>query len=225
MKRIMFAVLAYLAFAIPAQAQLVSKPTFQTGLYLGVNGGYQVGTNELDLNTAGPGSLLNLDGLSTRGVVYGAHGGFDFRIANSPFLVGIVGSYQFGEAEFDISSAALGVNVLHATIEPTWKVGGRVGYVLGNGSMIYGGYQYANAKLGITSGLVPGSLSYDLTGHNPFIGIELPITDFVTVGMQYDYTKYDTERLASFGPLNLDLDAEVHAVSARVNVRLQGLFQ
>jgi opacity protein-like surface antigen len=206
-----------------------AKGPFQTGAYVGVHGGYQIGASELDLNAPAPvGSILNIDGLSSRGTVYGVHGGIDYRFSGSPWLLGVVAQWDEGDAEFDVSTGlGGGFNILHASISPTWKAGGRVGYAYGN-ALVYAGYAFANADLSITSGLAPGfAINRSMTGHNPFVGIEIATTSFVTVGLQYDYHKYNTEELlnGAFGPgVNLDLDTDVHSFTARVNLRLDGML-
>lgn len=221
LRRLLIAVAASVCMSFTASAD--GPKGFQTGVYIGVNGGYQIGATELDLNATGFGSIANIDGLSTRGITYGVHGGFDFRVSGTPFLIGLVGSYQRGEAEHDIS--IMGGNILSAAIEPTWKAGARAGYVLPNGSLVYAGYQFAKADMTVSSPLF-GTISRSLDGDNILAGVEIPVTDFATVGLQYDWTRYDSTNLlpASAAPFNLDAATEVHAVTARVNIRLQNIF-
>lgn len=70
--------------------------------------------------------------------------------------------------------------------------------------------------------LLAYSARHDVNGINAFGGIEVPLNDTVSVGLQYDVTKYQTENLlpAGFAPFRLDADNTVHAVTARVNVKL-----
>lgn len=67
----------------PAMAQ-------NTGIYIGVNGGYQNASTELDLNAPAPiGSLLNLNGVAHNGPTGGMQGGFDYRWTGTPFVLGV----------------------------------------------------------------------------------------------------------------------------------------
>ena len=198
-----------------------------SGIYVGVNAGGQWSAGELTASdsTPPPGSSLSIDGLAGRGTIYGIHGGIDWRVKGTPFVLRLLGSYQFGESEFDVdaSSGGKSANLLHAAVEPTWKAGGAVGYAFANGNMVYAGYQHARADLTITSDLAPGkSLDRNLQGHNFLAGVEIPVTQFVSFALQYDWTMYGTENLwtSNNKTQKLDLDIDTHAVTGRLNIKL-----
>jgi opacity protein-like surface antigen len=212
--------------ASPAAAQSVQPhvKAFGTGIFLGVNAGYQIATNELDLNATGTGSLFNVDSIGARGVIAGAQGGFDYRFANTPFLIRFLGSWQWGDA--DASVSLTGTQLAGMSIKPDWKVGAGLGYVLDDRALVYAGYQWAQGNLSVTVPALATKISRDLDGGNLFAGLEYAITKNVTVGLQYDWTRFDTENLlpASTAPLALNVDTDVHAVTARVNFRLDGIL-
>lgn len=194
-----------------------------TGLYISGEAGYQVGTNELTLHQGGP-PLFNVDGVSTRGPVYGARGGFDYQPVNVPFVFGVLAGYSGGDADFTLT---LGPNTLKATITPEWHAGLRAGFVLPNKSLLYGGYVWQEGELNIT---VPGgapSIKVDLQGHGPIAGLEVPLNQYMAVAFEYKYIMYDKENLlpAAAAPTQLDLDADVHTVQGRFILKTGALFK
>lgn len=191
-----------------------------TGLYFGVDGGYQIGANQLDYSTGGA-SVANIDGLSTDWFIFGGRLGYDFQIPKSVLVLGVFGGYSKGEAEF---GARFGPNIINATIDPNWYVGVRAGYVLRNTSLLYVGYVYQLADLDVTgTTLIP--IHKDLKGHGLVVGLENPISQFVTLGIEASYTRYDDVTVWTSGVNRLDLDADNLAVKGRVTFRTGQLFQ
>ena len=212
---------------IAAEDQFIPELPKVSGIYVGVNAGGQWSAGELTASdsTPAPGSSLNVDGLAGRGTIYGVHGGVDWQVKGTPLVLRLLASHQFGESEFDVDVNILGksANLLHATVEPTWKAGGAVGFVFSGGQMVYAGYQHARGELSIGSD-IPGfkTITRDLSGHNLLVGTEFPITKFVSFALQYDWTMYDTENLwtSNNKTQKLDLDVDTHAVTGRINIKL-----
>ena len=181
----------------------VAKATGWTGVYVGVGGGYQIADTELSWQGQ---SAIN--GISGRG--WGADGrvGFDWQAAGTPIVIGVLGGYNIGEAEFD----ALG-GVLSATLEPTWYVGGRVGIALQTKTLIYGGAAWQEAKGTVSAN--GQSVSATDQGIMYIAGIEQAVAPTLTLAAEYSLAQYD---FSAFGG-DLAIDPDVHAFKVRLNWR------
>ena len=202
----------------PAMAQ-------NTGIYIGVNGGYQMGSTEVDLNVPAV-SLLNIDGLASKGMTGGVQGGFDYRFPRSPFVLGVFAEYNpLGEADFSITTGlGGGINIVSSTMDNEMKGGLRLGYVTGSNALIYvGGFiSKSDLKWSLVNGALTGS--EDLKGKGFVAGIQVPLASNISGGIQYSYTQYDTVSYTlGGGPLKLDLDTEVQAVTGRLNFHFGAL--
>ena len=189
----------------------VAKKTGWTGVYIGVGGGYQVA--DIDVSAL-PGDWAGIDGLSGRGWAGDARLGFDWHFTGSPFVVGLLGGYNLGEAEF---TAHLGPYGANATIEPTWYVGGRAGLAFGK-SLVYAGYawQEADAKGSLTfEGATFASGSTTVNGHVLLVGLETVLAPQLTLGAEYSLAKYETITINDA----VDVDPDVHAFKIRLNWR------
>lgn len=203
---------------IAAEEQMPDWVPKYSGIVVGLNAGGQAALGNLSLDHPA-GTLAEIDSLAAQGAIYGVQGAIRWQFKGTPIVAMALASYQWGDADFDVNVMGPG-NVLHASVTPTWKAGGGLGYVFKNGQMLYAGYQVARGEFSVSSSLTTATLSRDLKGHNFLVGLEVPVTDFVSIAMQYDYTRYDTETLASFGPQKLDLDIDAHALTGRLNIKL-----
>lgn len=218
-----------------------------TGFYLGGNVGYSMGdvsvngtgqTYELVDDEFTPHEIFGagIDGLSTRGWQYGIRGGYDWQIGSSPFVIGAFVGYNWGENEFKFSTGK--TDLIHdngeafglkGTLEPTWHAGIRVGYTPSNRSLLYVGYAYGQAKFDLKGGHSNGThiceikgmkCSDTLDGHTFLAGAELMVTDHISVGLEYNYTQYDS--VPVFGKkyhAGFKAEPDIHAVMVRVNWR------
>lgn len=235
-----------------------------TGFYLGGNVGYSMGdvsvngtkqTYKLVDDEFTPHKIFGtgIDGLSTRGWQYGIRGGYDWQIGSSPFVIGAFVGYNWGENEFKFSTGK--TDLIHdngrdfafglkGTLEPTWHAGIRVGYTPSNRSLLYVGYAYGQAKFDLNGGHSNGThiceiegmkCSDTLDGHTFLAGAELMVTDHISVGLEYNYTQYDSVPVfgkswektyhADAGFKAVEAEPDVHAVMVRVNWRIKGVFQ
>lgn len=201
-----------------------------TGLYIGAGAGYSWGDNRLTLDHA-EGNLFDINGLSSHGWKGDLKGGFDYRFAGTPIVLGVFGTWVpdgFGDHEFN-ASAMDGFYNVHATISPKYSAGARVGLVMANNSLIYVGakHQWAefSANLGIDGGTV-WSTSRDLKGWGGVAGIEMPLTVGAlqtTFGIEYGYQQYDRFTVVEGEGMKLDLRPIEHSIMGRINIRT-GLF-
>ena len=215
----LIALIAACAFATPASAGW-------TGCFLGAHGGLAASNLNTDLTVVpalGPvpagTSLLNIDGLSATGGMYGVHVGCDYQM--NKFVLGIFGDYSWYDADFNISSPALGPflpggpSILNTGLDTSWSIGGRAGYLATKTTLIYGLVAWlqlemkpitvlsglASLPLGSTDGIAVGG------------GIETEIMPNIRLKLEYRYTMYD-KITAPVIPtlLNLDIDPDVHTV-------------
>lgn len=212
----------------PAKATpAATTQPFATGFYVGVNGGHSVATTDVDVGVTGFGSLLSLDGLGHKGTTWGGQGGFDVRIAGTPWVFGLFAEYHQAGAEFDLSLLAPIGSLVNVQIAEQIKAGARLGFVTGRAMIYVGGFwttadmdwRLGNAGLGFQ---LTGSER--LNGYGALVGLEYALTDFVTVGAQYAYTDFGAMRFSLGGGTYLEADTNAHEVTARLNVRLQDLF-
>lgn len=229
-----------------------------TGVYFGGGLGYQIGTTDLDYYRTHKNNPDAKDassyGLSSDDWRYGLRIGFDYQPSGSPFVIGVFGGHDWGESDFSAAthfdkkstrgdksdkSDELFVN---GRLEPTWYVGGRVGITPTSRSLVYVGYAYSKAKLDFPYIGVNHGWSKDLhekdnkntgvEGHTFLAGVELALSENLSAGLEYNYTKYDSlnfavrpyenpEKFAS----HFSVDPEVHSVMLRLNWRIKGVFQ
>lgn len=187
-----------------------------TGAYVGVGGGYQVGDTGLSIGDSTY-ELLSIDGLSSRGWVGDVRVGFDWQVAGSPFVLGVLGGYNFGEAEFS-AGVGNGFAGVSASITPTWYIGGRAGFAFGN-TLAYVGYAYQRAEADGSVfwcfGNESDSASTTLDAHVLLAGLEAVIAPQITLGAEYSFAKYESVKINDF----VDVDPEVHAFKVRLNFR------
>jgi outer membrane immunogenic protein len=184
------------------------------GAYVGVGGGYQVGDTGLSVGDSTY-ELLSIDGLSSRGWVGDVRVGFDWQVAGSPFVVGLLAGYSMGEAEFS-ARAMDGFLGLNASLEPTWYVGGRVGFAFGK-SLAYAGYAWGEAEANgsISMGTSVASGSTTINGHMLLAGLETQLAPQLTLAAEYKLSMYDDIKIGDY----VTVDPEVHAFMLRLNWR------
>jgi opacity protein-like surface antigen len=205
--------------AAPQQTVQVAQaaPTSWTGLYLGAGAGYAVGDTGVSVDSDkpyGPANILTLDGLSSDGWQGDGRIGFDWQVGSSPFVLGVLAGYGFGETEFR-ASAIDGLIGVNASITPEWYVGARGCYAFSKALGCLGyAYQHAKAKgsIGIGGGSASDSISID--GHSLLVSLEVQLTPQLSFGPEYTFTRYED---INIGPVTLE--PEVHAFMLRGNWR------
>lgn len=156
-----------------------------------------------------------LDGLSarSRSPDFGLHAGIDFKVANSPFLVGAFGEYMWRDTSFKIEP---GFSVSFGNV---WTLGARAGYVLNGGMMPYILAGYRQTELGLPAG-VP--LDSKLKGWMLGGGLEIPLAKQVTLSAEGRWTKYDKVDLTPVALPLAGVTAKTDELSGvlRLNVNL-----
>ena len=198
------------AFAAPASASW-------TGCYLGAHGGLAASNLNTDLTLVGTGSLLNIDGLSASGGMYGVHAGCDYQM--NKFVLGVFGDYSWYDADFNVSSPLLATAILNTGLDNSWALGARAGFLATKSTLIYGLVAWsqmemkpitvlaglASLPLGSTDGIAVGG------------GIETEIMPNVRLKLEYRYSMYDKITAPIVPGLNLDIEPDVHTVRLGVS--------
>jgi opacity protein-like surface antigen len=171
-----------------------------------------------DVTVEGQGGPFSLvDSLGNWDFLGDAKLGYDLRLSNTPFVLGVFGGYSLGRARVDIGSSEV------SSLAPTWNAGARIGIVAWNSTLLYTGYKYQWANLDVRQG--EEMIGHSIGGHGLIGGIEYPISKAVTLGLEYGYNRFDRVEFCTAGcggevPQIASTRPEAHSVMLRGNVRL-----
>ncbi len=188
-------------FAFAASAQQV---------YVGVHGGKSMASTDI---TNGP-STFSLDGLGSQGYVGGVHGGVDIGMPKSAFFVGAFAGWDWQNTAFTVAPGNF-----KASMGDSWYVGARAGVVT-HGTKIYvlSAYRQTDVATSVATLTIPKAKGFDLG-----LGIEVPLSNNVSLGLEGVRTQYQRDEI-TFGapPVATGIHEQTDAVSimARLNVGL-----
>jgi len=142
-------------------------------------------------DTAIPGANAFIDGLDAHGGFVGGRVGADWAIRGSRFVVGVLGDYNFTNADmkFGAGSGALAGSIDEGN---SWMLGGRLGYTLGEErrTLIYGlaGYGQQDVSYNISAGGT-SLFNKDVTfnGWTAGAGMEYALNQAISVGIEYQH--------------------------------------
>lgn len=193
-----------------------------TGLYIGAAGGFHITDNVLSLDD-GAGTVLGVEGLSSRNWSAKAKAGFDWQVNRSLFVVGVWGEYAKGlnsNDDFAITMTGPGT-ILNANVEPHYAAGVRVGVATTPGTLVYVGYGYARGQLDISVPAMPGACapaalqcSHDLDGRVIKLGIDHALSKTVIMGLEYGRTDWNSKNLlpSTMAPASLQVEPTSHEI-------------
>jgi outer membrane immunogenic protein len=190
--------LALAAFATPAMAQDDPDSGFTGARAEGVVGWDHVKDD-------------SIYGASKDGVVFGGAVGYDFQTGNA--VLGIEGEVTGATTKDEDTGVLVAGDTLRVKAGRDLYVGGRVGFTVGNGAMIYakGGYSNARVSTRYTSPTTNISDSDDLDGWRLGAGAEVKLSGNLYAKGEYRYTNYDSG--------NIGLDVKRHQVVGGLGVR------
>ncbi len=176
-----------------------------TGFYLGVGAGGGFVNNDIK-GSVNPFASAELNGASSEGAFGTVQVGYDRQFGR--FVGGVFFNYDFGD---DISTNAnlnLGnVNVANASIklDDSWAVGGRLGYLVNNDTLVYGLAAYTEGDFKYSANIGPDSVSKTFTpsGYSVGAGIETKLGGNWFLRGEYRFSQYDTQTL-----LNLPVEVK-----------------
>ena len=155
--------------AAPSALQSVAG-TVASGAYVSIGAGASLASAHVpqaasDFALAGPVGDVRL--------------GFDYKLPNTPWVIGILAGASFeeatGKAQGNSFSQVIG-----------YEGGLRAGRIVNGSALIYGLVAYRGQHVGI----IDTNFSTDLPGLETGLGIEIELRNGVTLGGEVDYTLY-----------------------------------
>lgn len=149
--------------------------------------------------------------LSRDGVVYGGQVGYDFQSGGTVF--GVEGEVTGASTKMEANNVVVPGDSMRVKAGRDLYVGGRIGFIAGDRTLIYakGGYTNARLNADYVSGATTVSTHENADGWRLGAGAEMKVNDKVYVKGEYRYSKYDDD--------NSGIDARRHQVVAGVGVR------
>jgi outer membrane immunogenic protein len=208
MKRLILAFVAAVPlFATGAAAQ--RAPAYEpawTGFYVGA--GIGSGAVVHDLSVGIPGlNVLGFDGIGGEGFFGTVIVGYDRKLTSN-IVAGVFTDYDFSNISSDVS--LLG-GLFSASLEHkySWSAGGRLGVLTSPSTLWYGTAGYTQAEFDLTSSIgsldLPKFKGYFLGG-----GVESQLVQGWSLRAEYRYTQFQSETVASIGPINIDVEPSMH---------------
>jgi outer membrane immunogenic protein len=195
------ATLATLA-AMPALAQDAGTEKFN-GPFIGAQLGTQWDRQSLTVNNVGQGSTTG------SGLSYGGQAGYDFKLGGSTVLgveVGVTG--RTGRVDFTNFDLKQG---------RTFTTTARLGFMPDSDSLLYARGGYSNARFTAVNGT--SSVSDNRNGWTIGAGYERYLASNVSARLEYNYSDFGKDNLASTFGANSNLSYKRHALTAGVNFR------
>ncbi len=186
--------------APPAYAPPPPIPVFTwTGFYVGGQVGYNFGRDTAFAAATATGAGLASNGASNRGVIGGAHVGYNFSTQSLPLFGGVLGTGGVIGVEGDVDGSSARANYLLGGLATTSRdniqgsIRGRLGIAVdralfyATGGAAFGGLR--NTYVNTTNGLT-GSISKTRVGYTVGGGVEYAITNNVSLRAEYRYTDF-----------------------------------
>lgn len=192
-----------------------------TGIYVGAEAGGAFQNLDTDLNIAGT-RVATLDGFGGQGLLAGGTLGFDYQMGR--FVVGALGDVDWNNTE----STASVLGIANARLQEQWgaDVLGRVGFLANDRSLIYalGGWSWEKYEGSLSIPLLGVSLSDDETtnGFTVGAGLEVMVTNNLSVKGEYRYTDFDSIDFGTGGVI--DIEPERQSARVGVNYKFGGMF-
>ncbi len=203
--------LTTLALVALVMAYTTSKARAQTvSTYVGLHAGYSVASTELAAPTIIPG--LALDGVGSKGLVGGVHGGVDVFFSGSPWFIGAWAAYDWSHVDAKLTTPGGSAS---ARLGDAWSIGGRLGLAAGKVSpYVLLGYKQQETSLSISGVDMP-----TLKGIVYGAGADYALANNLKVGAQAAITKFDAADIAATG---LTMKPEALEVTLRASLSFGG---
>ncbi|MCJ8158508.1 outer membrane protein [Sphingomonas sp. LaA6.9] len=215
------ALLAGISLATPAMAQ--SDETDFSGFRVEALGGYDNTGVDFDDDAFGGGKQ------SQSGFLYGIAAGYDFQTGPMSFGIDVEFSDATSGDQFDLQGIAADGQAVAATanvdVGGDFYIGGRAGYVVSPGILLYlrGGYTHEKVDIDGSGTKAGTPFTFDdgigLDGFRLGVGSEIKLTDMIFGRVEYRYSNYNNGNL-SIGSNDVNLDAMFEDIDV---VRHQGV--
>lgn len=215
-KAMIYGLLTAAAIIVAASFIVSTKSHAQTpSVYFGVHGGQTISSTELT-NSAG---TISLDGLASHGYIAGIHGGVDVQLPGSIVFAGLFAGYDWRDTEFNLNVGAFNFN---AALGNSWYAGGRAGVVV-HGAKVYALAAWRQSEW---SSSLKGLSIDDPKGFDLGIGVAVPLTKNVVVGVEGIRTQYDKDEFILGPPLApTGTKTGIHGETDQISVLARLTFQ
>ncbi|KAA2234357.1 outer membrane protein [Salinarimonas soli] len=192
----------------PMAAPIMSVPVFTwTGFYVGVQGGYAFGQENVRIYDTVTGlNYGRLDGSDLDGVVGGVHAGYNVQFGS--IVVGVEGDIEATgieskRVETYTAGGVVFTDSYKATLDYQASLRARIGFafdralVYATGGVAYGDFGARFSSTAAVGGVsVTNSIKFsdDAFGYTLGAGVEYAVTNNLTVRAEYRYTSYDLGR-------------------------------
>jgi outer membrane immunogenic protein len=196
----------------PAKAVYAPAPAYSwNGLYLGLGIGVGSVDHEISADSGVIGNFATID-FGGEGAIGTVQIGYD-RTFGDRFLIGAFLDYDFSDVKTDVD-IIVGNSV---TLEHSWSLGIRLGYLVNPDTLVYGLLAYTQAEFD-TDGILLGFTDFDdFDGITVGGGLETRLHGNWYLKGEYRYTEFDDEGIFSTGALggiDVDTDTSVHSARA-----------
>ncbi len=195
-----------------------------TGLHFDAGVGADVETRDLEITVPGFGRG-ELNGLGGGNIAGSVGLGYDYQFAPR-WLVGVIGRYDWSNHETEVSFSAAGTRFSGEllSVDRSWMIGARGGYVLAHNSIVYGMVGYSQVKFNdLRFSGAGNSFNIDMPtfkGVSVGGGFEKLVANNITLKAEYSFTALGSETIFNQpGVASVELDPEVHAVRIGVSYR------
>jgi opacity protein-like surface antigen len=193
------------------------------GLYFGGAVGYQNAIS--DTSFTEPPLTASIDSLAASGAAVTGIAGFDITPNKGPLVLGVWADWTKSDSEFAVSATGLG-DVISTGVDTVWAVGGRAGYIVTPGAMIFVGAGYVQAELDDIAlappvGTKPLAVP-TLDGYRLLAGSEVSLGGGLHLQVQYSYDDFEKADIALGGGDVLGVDVDLHTARVGILYRLWG---
>ncbi len=185
-----------------ARADTLSPNPSFTGCHITVAGGGSAAHTRLAVDGEG-----SIEHLGSQGFAGRTGGGCNLHWLPTGLLVGIGADYTLQDVEFRLNPG------FRASLDESWTVYGRAGVVSGK-ALYYGFGGYTEAKWSTS---VPGLPTPDLRGWTAGAGIDVKLTDTVSAGAEYRFTRFDSVRIGE-----VELETDQHSLMVTLSLSFSG---
>jgi outer membrane immunogenic protein len=195
-----------------------------TGCYGGGALGYSAALSDTSLDHKVFGNIASVDSLAASGGQVTALAGCDMQVGKSPLVLGIWGDHSWSEAEFSVNVGP--ATVLETGVDTSWAIGGRAGYVVVPGAMVYLKAGYTQAELNdISFPATPLAKPLSVPTLDGYVfggGAEVGLGSGLYLQVDYSYADYDQADIALGKNTSLGLDVDVQTARVGILFRLWG---
>jgi outer membrane immunogenic protein len=161
----------------------------------------------------------DFDGIGGEGIFGTVTVGYD-KVIRPGWVAGVFADYDFSNMSSDISVSA-GPAHFKGSLDHTssWAVGGRLGYLVGPSTLVYGAAGYTQAEFDLNSSSGGGSLP---TFHGYFVGagFETFLRQNWTLKLEYRFSQFNAESLIDERCFEVDLEPSAHTARLVLSYKL-----